>query len=102
LRLASHLYPLSLHDALPIYFECAWSLIQFAYTSLKIDGPEAAARAATLGRRVPYLLTRGSPHQALRAAVIRAKAAMAVWPRDARSEEHTSELQSRGHLVCRL
>src|SRR5690625_7033689 len=22
--------------------------------------------------------------------------------RDARSEEHTSELQSRGHLVCRL
>src|SRR5439155_17416896 len=25
------------------------------------------------------------------------------WPRPgARSEEHTSELQSRGHLVCRL
>src|SRR5437870_9947856 len=23
-------------------------------------------------------------------------------PRDVRSEEHTSELQSRGHLVCRL
>src|SRR5690625_5565461 len=23
-------------------------------------------------------------------------------PSDARSEEHTSELQSRGHLVCRL
>src|SRR5690625_6416906 len=23
-------------------------------------------------------------------------------PQDARSEEHTSELQSRGHLVCRL
>src|SRR5690625_236119 len=23
-------------------------------------------------------------------------------PRDLRSEEHTSELQSRGHLVCRL
>src|SRR5690625_6617789 len=23
-------------------------------------------------------------------------------PRDQRSEEHTSELQSRGHLVCRL
>src|SRR5437870_10374494 len=27
----------------------------------------------------------------------------AAWPRRAiRSEEHTSELQSRGHLVCRL
>src|SRR5439155_8389952 len=27
-----------------------------------------------------------------------------VWPKPAwsRSEEHTSELQSRGHLVCRL
>src|SRR5690625_6062867 len=25
-----------------------------------------------------------------------------VLPRPARSEEHTSELQSRGHLVCRL
>src|SRR3989442_10760984 len=24
------------------------------------------------------------------------------WPRTARSEEHTSELQSRPHLVCRL
>src|SRR5690625_6016977 len=26
----------------------------------------------------------------------------AVFPSEARSEEHTSELQSRGHLVCRL
>src|SRR5690625_7025703 len=25
-----------------------------------------------------------------------------VWVRVPRSEEHTSELQSRGHLVCRL
>src|SRR5207253_9385709 len=25
-----------------------------------------------------------------------------AYPLDARSEEHTSELQSRGHLVCRL
>src|SRR6266699_6185839 len=26
----------------------------------------------------------------------------ATWPTPARSEEHTSELQSRPHLVCRL
>src|SRR5690625_6781405 len=26
----------------------------------------------------------------------------AVFPHAGRSEEHTSELQSRGHLVCRL
>src|SRR5207253_6867031 len=25
-----------------------------------------------------------------------------LYPNDLRSEEHTSELQSRGHLVCRL
>src|SRR5437660_5228149 len=25
-----------------------------------------------------------------------------LWPCVGRSEEHTSELQSRGHLVCRL
>src|SRR5690625_6664560 len=25
-----------------------------------------------------------------------------ITPKNARSEEHTSELQSRGHLVCRL
>src|SRR5690625_6088482 len=25
-----------------------------------------------------------------------------LWPQMYRSEEHTSELQSRGHLVCRL
>src|SRR5437870_10887122 len=36
-----------------------------------------------------------------------AAAAYALWLNDthsskARSEEHTSELQSRGHLVCRL
>src|SRR5690625_6121574 len=27
---------------------------------------------------------------------------LTAWPRPLRSEEHTSELQSRGHLVCRL
>src|SRR3989449_2871592 len=32
----------------------------------------------------------------------RMPAARAVWPATGRSEEHTSELQSRLHLVCRL
>src|SRR5437899_6735237 len=27
---------------------------------------------------------------------------VSAWPRSARSEEHTSELQSLRHLVCRL
>src|SRR5690625_6938491 len=39
---------------------------------------------------------RPSPRDRHRAAPDR------VWRRRVRSEEHTSELQSRGHLVCRL
>src|SRR5437870_8715054 len=34
------------------------------------------------------------------AAVVREESS--YYPRAVRSEEHTSELQSRGHLVCRL
>src|SRR5690625_2191576 len=41
---------------------------------------------------------RGCPHDGGHAAV-RLQGGCAVEPR---SEEHTSELQSRGHLVCRL
>src|SRR5437870_6369352 len=45
----------------------------------------------------------GFPHGVLQPAAVRlqieaVRAALAA----ARSEEHTSELQSRGHLVCRL
>src|SRR5437870_9366504 len=59
-----HLYPLSLHDALPIF-----------------------RRAAT----PPWTpLLPGSRYRSRRALTC------------SRSEEHTSELQSRGHLVCRL
>src|SRR5439155_24660509 len=36
------------------------------------------------------------------AACLMAKNNKASWHRRLRSEEHTSELQSRGHLVCRL
>src|SRR5437870_6574403 len=76
-------HTLSLHDALPIF------------------GPEDVARP----KPAPDML---------RAALawLRVPAAEALYIGDmvvdietalaARSEEHTSELQSRGHLVCRL
>src|SRR5690606_40435528 len=32
----------------------------------------------------------------------RADGSLQLWPEDPRSEEHTSELQSRENLVCRL
>src|SRR5690625_6172570 len=45
---------------------------------------------------IEYLLTPPT-----RARLVELIAMMGMSPR-ARSEEHTSELQSRGHLVCRL
>src|SRR5438093_3751299 len=62
------IYPLSLHDALPI------------------SNTGAPHRAG--GRR------RGAP--------ARSRAGWAARPGSARSEEHTSELQSLTKLVCRL
>src|SRR5207253_11175357 len=70
------IYTLSLHDALPI------------------SPPSRAGCAATR----PSTGSRSSTPPACRAA--------GSWasPKSSptRSEEHTSELQSRGHLVCRL
>src|SRR5437879_13074809 len=69
----SEIYTLSLHDALPIYFHRLLSS-PFIYP-VRSAGPRGSARAAV--RRSPYA-------------------------RRARSEEHTSELQSPMYLVCRL
>src|SRR5689334_25369494 len=73
------IYTLSLHDALPIY-------------------------QARLGRSVIALsrIARGAHHRADidDTAVAAAHHVLHGGPR--RSEEHTSELQSQFHLVCRL
>src|SRR5690625_7839663 len=65
------IYPLSLHDALPIL------AISMTGTSIRAPGwGMLVVRSSSHGMDVPILCPR--------------------------SEEHTSELQSRGHLVCRL
>src|SRR5436305_8927828 len=70
--------PLSLHDALPIYRRRAAGRA----TPWSRDRPAGATDAAK-GGRPPF--------------------AASVAPAGrSRSEEHTSELQSRPHLVCRL
>src|SRR5690625_6409351 len=43
-----------------------------------------------------------NPHQATSTAVSHTTTRARTTPAAQRSEEHTSELQSRGHLVCRL
>src|SRR5687768_18105595 len=80
-------YTLSLHDALPIFAELVRRLS-------RLDRRCAAARDAREGehRRLPERQrARSVEHHLLDDAL-----------RLARSEEHTSELQSRLHLVCRL
>src|SRR5206468_4399866 len=82
------IYPLSLHDALPIS------------PSSRIGMPMAAMNpfgdAHSGGAKYPACEKRG-PRSA-RAA----PEPFSTRKRTARSEEHTSELQSRSDLVCRL
>src|ERR1041385_9349556 len=66
-------------------------------------GEAAPPRSATVRwRRTRYSPRRCGASWAFRAEVARPRAARRDWPPPARSEEHTSELQSRLHLVCRL
>src|SRR5687768_17854277 len=68
----TEIYTLSLHDALPI----SW------------NEPSSESNSTSRPARVSPI-----PSRSLRTSL--------VWSRP-RSEEHTSELQSRLHLVCRL
>src|SRR5207253_11213178 len=74
---------LSLHDALPI---CK---LRGIYASSGVFGPHSRTWRP-----------RG-PRQAHVPAAERGEGRWTLYMPD-RSEEHTSELQSRGHLVCRL
>src|SRR5437870_11387864 len=71
-------YTLSLHDALPIW------------RRQEVGAPLRARR------RLGLVQTAARRRANLRSATRRGRLALG------RSEEHTSELQSRGHLVCRL
>src|SRR5258707_997877 len=72
----TEIYTLSLHDALPIYLDDAWTQVEEGIARLL---PYAEDRGVKLGI------------EPLHPAFV-----------PERSEEHTSELQSRQYLVCRL
>src|SRR5207244_6821724 len=88
---------LSLHDALPI-----------SHKTLR--GPRgglvlcAQELAEFVDRGCPLVLGGPLPHVMAAKAVALAEASQPSFPEYAakRSEEHTSELQSPDHLVCRL
>src|SRR5207244_13308000 len=76
---------LSLHDALPICFAIARGRFEGDLMVLRSD-----VTGAYVGARVRFLTGVVRPYVA------------AGMPGFFRSEEHTSELQSPDHLVCRL
>src|SRR3712207_7448444 len=86
----TEIYTLSLHDALPI-----WA-----------DGrvPAVAALGGARGRRRGGGRLPGAGGPVARARYARGgrRAGCGAAVRAGRSEEHTSELQSRQYLVCRL
>src|SRR3712207_6952569 len=77
----TEIYTLSLHDALPIS------------RRRRHAGREAAGHPQGGGDR------RAAPPAGVRGGPRRPRSA---WGQRTRSEEHTSELQSRQYLVCRL
>src|SRR3712207_8220314 len=83
----TEIYTLSLHDALPIFAQ-----ILAEQRRRALPGAYRQARATPVVR-VPRRNQRRTPN-ASRDTSRRAS--------DRRSEEHTSELQSRQYLVCRL
>src|SRR5206468_10989661 len=93
--------PLSLHDALPI--------LPHIFTGLKV-GAALAATAAVVAEFVAsdkglgYLLLQynGQLDTPMVFATIVLLSLIGLVVYYARSEEHTSELQSRSDLVCRL
>src|SRR5262245_66336606 len=79
------IYPLSLHDALPILLRSA------------CRPRSSRARATRSGSGIPGSPSTPGP-RATGSRVSRPRRTSST----ARSEEHTSELQSLRHLVCRL
>src|SRR5439155_23027305 len=96
------IYTLSLHDALPIFVKKVDDHRGVG------DGQEADRFFATIEVLAPGIERRSDhrarfPMDALFVAARHPDLRLAFAAEDVdRSEEHTSELQSRGHLVCRL
>src|SRR5690606_41706752 len=80
----SEIYPLSLHDALPI-----WTYIRLAVADA-LEGPWRIHTPGALQHSESHFPDELDPQDPAK-----------VRP-GMRSEEHTSELQSREKLVCRL
>src|SRR5699024_11891329 len=97
--LARVVRPLSLHDALPIS-QAGPAAIDHLVTGADYESAEVRQRAI---RALDEVRRTTGPDELGSEAEGRIRDALRARLEDEdRSEEHTSELQSRGHLVCRL
>src|SRR5207244_5856577 len=92
---ATEFYTLSLHDALPICFCLAWPSIHFS--NPLADDAESFPNSTT-GRSGFF----ASSSLSVAFSVLGVSVGVSLGLIARRSEEHTSELQSPDHLVCRL
>src|SRR5439155_19937077 len=85
----TEIYTLSLHDALPIcrIMPTSW-LSSLSSTPIRVAAISTSVASSAWSAPATILCSRSVSRCTL--------------ARSSRSEEHTSELQSRGHLVCRL
>src|SRR2546430_13705589 len=107
----TEIYTLSLHDALPIYRGRVFGAVSALEGVTVLAGTLGSGYLSRLAGIIPVLAVQG-------AGYVVAGLAMLVWLKEepgeragvgaqrqdgpARSEEHTSELQSQSNLVCRL
>src|SRR5690606_40967780 len=84
----AEVYTLSLHDALPIFF-C-------------LSGRKYGASSTGWNQSTPPVCWPPTPCGKSSCPAVRLSATGSVFQWKTRSEEHTSELQSRENLVCRL
>src|SRR3712207_8790422 len=97
----TEIYTLSLHDALPIFYpdnDLSYTenflSMMFKMTEVKYEPDPRLARALDV-----LWILHADHEQNCSTAAVRGVGSSQVDPR---SEEHTSELQSRQYLVCRL
>src|SRR5205814_8163898 len=91
---------LSLHDALPIYVRVELEELHRQVLRAAVAGRGVVELAGLLLHEVDEFAHRLCRH--LRVDVHAKRAGGEQGDRRERSEEHTSELQSLRHLVCRL
>ena len=91
----TEIYTLSLHDALPIY-------AVGEHTPCHGQFHSAVRNFLKIGRDSPIFLVRGTKTDVRAARMSLVDKFIGRNKTGSRSEEHTSELQSPDHLVCRL